>query len=209
MEWTGPARSLLTLLRVVLGIFLFCLTSLLATFCLYQAFQLDSGPEQVWGHCVFVAVAQAFAVQAWAIWWILLFRKGASRKLLSILEELPSESSDFYSATIRHFHGRVRAQRNCGRFFVFFSTVAWTLVFVHWGRWIGFFMLPGFVFFAALGWGALGSAARISAVLHKADLNEDDPEGRLNWLRLAAISFRGDPISAIVLRRTEGNAHPS
>jgi len=123
-------------------------------------------------------------------------------KLAQKLQSLTPESTEFYIAAAGYFRQRVRSHRNYGRFFLVLSLLSWALVCFHWGQWEVLWVLPGFLFFALLGWAVIIGATRTSKALYEAD-HDTDPHSRLQRLRVVALTFRGDPISVLVLQSSE------
>ena len=131
------------------------------------------------------------------------------RKLIERLRSLDPRAAEFYAAAAGYFWQRVRSHRNYGRFFVFLSTLSWALFFIHWGSWgLALSCLPGFVFFGLIGWVVIGGAARAAQTLHDAD-HDANVDSRLRRLRKIALSYRGDPISTLVLQSTDSDVHAS
>ena len=125
----------------------------------------------------------------------------APQNIIAQLESLDCHSNEFYDVSMRYFCHRLRVIRACGFLCLFLAVLALSVDFVLWGQWI-LVLENAVVFFVGvfLGWkpfitGKLG--------IHLIDdARWEDIDNRLVMLRrLAAGSFRRDPVSAFVLQR--------
>jgi hypothetical protein len=128
------------------------------------------------------------------------------QSLIVKLRALEPKGAEFYSLAASHLRKQFRPNRTYGVFFIFLGTLPVLLAIPQGSDVVTTLLLMGgYVFFGALGLQLFYHSSATLKNLPDTFEGEDEHE-RLRRLRKVALNNQQDPVAALVLELTEGEA---